>query len=258
MQPPGVPQAPGPGLTPVPPWLKLGPIISQGGLENAPRRIRVRGSKKSTAPARRGLGLPLPGLRLRALHCQAALHLPLLRGSAAHRGQGFRPAQEALRSPVAAGVRPAAHAQHPGPQGHLPLRRAAGPGDPPGQRALPGRGSHPPGGGQRPTQGRAGRGLLLQERRPKPLGLFQGPGHGRGAQLHQLPGQAPGGGRDTQCVRLHRRHLGRGGALRLLSGPGGEKRGAPAPGQGDPGSSSASPWAPGRGFWRSPACSTTA
>ena len=60
--------------------------------------------------------------------------------------------------------------------------------------------------------------LLFQERRPEPQRLLQGPGHGRGLQLPQLPGPAARRRQDPGHLRLHRRHLRRRRPLCRLPG----------------------------------------
>jgi len=124
--------------------------------------------------------------------------------------------------------------RHPGrrPARRAALLRAHGPG--PGRRGhrLPGRGPHPDHRGQRGPDRAGGRALLLQERRPEPERLLQGPGHGLRLQLFEAsgPGQRLGFGPDR--VRLHRRHLGRRRPLRRLCRRSDQVRGHPAQGQG--------------------------
>ena len=148
-----------------------------------------------------------------------------------------------------------------GPEGNLPLPRDHGPGYPaPTACCTWARGTPPWWRPIAPAAGpRSDVRLLLQERRPEPLGLFQGPGHGRGAEFFaSYLIKYKGAGRILSRLRLHRRHLGRRGPVRRLPGPGGDQRGAPAPGQGDP--PAAGPAAGLRGLRSSscPGCSTTA
>ena len=67
-------------------------------------------------------------------------------------------------------------------------------------------------------QAEVGAAFLFQERRPEPQRLLQGPGHGRGLELPQLPGAAARGRQDAGHLRLHRRHLRRRGPLFRLPG----------------------------------------
>ncbi len=75
--------------------------------------------------------------------------------------------------------------------------------------------------------------LPREERRPEPVGLLQGPGHGERHQLPQpLPAHPPAR-RGARDLRVHRRHLGRRRAVPLVPAQGGgQVRGAPAQGPG--------------------------
>ena len=87
---------------------------------------------------------------------------------------------------------------------------------------------------QRADARRGRRRFLFQERRPEPERLLQGPRHGERLELpqHARPPGRPLGG--SGRLRLHRRHLGRRGALRVLPEAAGQIGRPAAPRQSDP------------------------
>ena len=176
----------------------------------------------------------------RCLECGAEFDItellytcPHCRGLFMLEDKNAAPAGRAPRGLLAAAVRLPPDAQSPGPERHFPVLRTHRPGDPADGHHLPGRRPHPPGGGQRrPSRPRWALPFYFKNDGQNPSASFKDRGMAAALSYLNFLVKQPGAGSDAGHLRLHRRHLGLGGALFLLPGGTGGLGGDPAPRQG--------------------------